>query len=161
MLWMVLWLACAGVGVEEPPARSPEAPPATEPAPAEPDVSDLPPPAEPRYAASHILVAYDGAVRSEATRSRSDALALAHELHTRAETEDFATLAKEHSDGPSAARGGQLGVYATGTMVPDFENRMRTLEKAASADALNAESSSRLLLAKRPLSLSIGTRLGA
>ena len=83
MLWMVLWLACAGDGVDEAPG-TPEAPPAAEPAPEEPDVSDLPPPTEPRYAASHILVAYDGAVRSEATRSRSDALDLARELHTRA-----------------------------------------------------------------------------
>lgn len=36
--------------------------------------------------------------------------------------EDFAMLAKEYSEGPSAPKGGYLGVFGRGQMVPAFEN---------------------------------------
>ncbi|BCS88661.1 SurA N-terminal domain-containing protein [Pseudodesulfovibrio sediminis] len=35
--------------------------------------------------------------------------------------EDFAALAKEYSEGPSGPNGGELGWFARGAMVPDFE----------------------------------------
>lgn len=83
---------------------------------------DLPAPTERRYGASHILIGWMGAARSTASRSEADAEALAQELHDKvAGGEDLAALAKVHSDGPSGPRGGSLGVYATGTMVPSFE----------------------------------------
>lgn len=34
---------------------------------------------------------------------------------------DFAALAREHSEGPSAPRGGDLGLFTRGRMVPPFE----------------------------------------
>ncbi len=118
---LLLLLACA----TPPAAEVPHADPVEVAAPAPPEppsVADLPPPGEPRYAASHILIAYEGAVDSTAERSEADALALAQQLHEQLATgADFAALAQAHSDGPSAPRGGSLGVYATGTMVPDFE----------------------------------------
>jgi peptidyl-prolyl cis-trans isomerase C len=35
--------------------------------------------------------------------------------------EDFATVAKEYSEGPAASRGGDLGFFSRGRMVPEFE----------------------------------------
>jgi parvulin-like peptidyl-prolyl isomerase len=56
------------------------------------------------------------------TRSKEGAKALATDVHARAAGgANFAALAGEYSDGPSAKRGGALGVYLTGTMVPKFE----------------------------------------
>ncbi|MCF7858303.1 MAG: peptidylprolyl isomerase [Candidatus Cloacimonetes bacterium] len=43
--------------------------------------------------------------------------------------EDFAELAKEYSDGPSAPQGGDLGFFGRGRMVPDFENAAFSLKK--------------------------------
>lgn len=96
-------------------------------------VRGLPSPSEPRYAASHILIAWKGAVDAPAglTRTEAQAFDLATELARRAGTEDFAELARQHSDGPSGRRGGSLGTYRVGTMFPDFE-------KAVAATAIGA-----------------------
>ena len=40
---------------------------------------------------------------------------------TQAKGADFAAIAKEFSEGPTKARGGDLGFFAKGRMVPDFE----------------------------------------
>lgn len=90
----------------------------------------LPDPTEPRYSASHILIAFAGAVGapSTVTRSREEARALAEQLLTEASDGDFTALAREHSDGPSAPRGGRIGVYPTGTMEPAFERSVASVE---------------------------------
>jgi peptidyl-prolyl cis-trans isomerase SurA len=91
----------------------------------------LPTPTEPKYAATHVLVAWKGAVRAPATAERTEkqARALAESLRQRARAgEDFEALAREYSDGPSAPRGGRLGVYLTGTMVPEFEAAVASVE---------------------------------
>lgn len=126
--WLAaMWLGCAPPnGTVEPPPEVTVNEPA---APAsDPDLSQLPDPTEPRYGARHILIAWAGAPRSTATRSESDAEALARRLHREVESgADLAELAQTHSDGPSAARGGHLGVYATGTMVPSFERAIASV----------------------------------
>ncbi|MGK5091623.1 peptidylprolyl isomerase [Deltaproteobacteria bacterium TL4] len=73
--------------------------------------------------ASHILVAYKGAMRSQQSRSKAEAKQRAEEVLKNALAgKDFAELAKQYSDGPSAKSGGELGSFARGQMVPAFEN---------------------------------------
>jgi peptidyl-prolyl cis-trans isomerase SurA len=88
-------------------------------------------PLEERYAATHILIAYDGAARAPAHVSRSPDTAreLAQSLHQQAvEGAVLEDLARANSDGGSAKRGGSLGVYRTGTMMPNFEAAVASVE---------------------------------
>ena len=64
-------------------------------------------PAQKEYHAAHILV-----------ETREQAAALVAEARGGA---DFAELAKAHSTGPSGPRGGDLGWFGRGQMVPPFE----------------------------------------
>jgi peptidyl-prolyl cis-trans isomerase C len=66
------------------------------------------------YKARHILV-------EEEARARE----LIVELDGGA---DFSTLAEEHSTGPSAPRGGDLGWFRTDTMVPPFAEAVTAME---------------------------------
>lgn len=68
----------------------------------------------PEFNASHILV---------------DNEELAADLITQlADGADFATLAQEHSIGPSGPRGGALGWFGPGQMVPTFDAAVQALE---------------------------------
>ncbi|MCH2294772.1 MAG: peptidyl-prolyl cis-trans isomerase, partial [SAR324 cluster bacterium] len=65
---------------------------------------------------------FKGASRSAQNRSRDEAKKLADELAEKAKKgEDFANLARMNSDGPSAPKGGLLGTFGRGQMVPPFE----------------------------------------
>jgi len=128
--WLVaLWLGCGGP-TNEPEALAPIPPERpVVPAPVDPSRPDLPEPLEARYGASHILISWEGAPRSTATRSEVEAAALARDLHQQVlDGADLAELARTHSDGPSGPRGGSLGVYATGTMVPSFERATASVD---------------------------------
>jgi parvulin-like peptidyl-prolyl isomerase len=73
--------------------------------------------------ASHILLMYQGSSRSTATRSQDEAKSLIADLAAKVQAgEDFAALAKEHSDCPSGGRGGDLGSFGRGQMVGAFED---------------------------------------
>jgi len=64
-----------------------------------------------------ILVPPDADVEQE-----SKSLAQAEEVLQKAKGEaDFGELAKEYSEGPTAVRGGDLGYFSRGRMVPEFE----------------------------------------
>lgn len=67
--------------------------------------------------ARHILV-----------KTNDEAMAIIKELDGGA---DFAELAKTKSTGPSGPRGGDLGYFAKGQMVPQFETAAFALEKGA------------------------------
>ena len=71
----------------------------------------------PEFDASHILV-----------DTEEEAQALIVELEAGA---DFAELAIEHSTGPSGPRGGALGWFGEGMMVPSFEAAVKELEVGA------------------------------
>ncbi len=133
LLAFFAFVACTGptdaAGPESPQPPSPASEPdAEEPRPAA--NPDWPDPTEERYAGSHILIAWKGAVDAppDVARSESEARALAVDLQKAATPSTFADLAQKHSDGPSAARGGRLGTWRTGTMVPDFERAVASVE---------------------------------
>jgi len=69
--------------------------------------------------ASHILIK----VEPKATESeKEDALKKIRDVQKKQiKGDDFAKLAKEYSQGPSNAKGGDLGYFKRGQMVPAFE----------------------------------------
>ena len=82
--------------------------------------------------ASHILISYKGALRSETDRERRDARKLAEKILKELKSgRDFADLARKHSDGPSGPKGGDLGRFERGQMVPEFDQAVFGLETGA------------------------------
>jgi parvulin-like peptidyl-prolyl isomerase len=86
----------------------------------------------PEMAGSHILIAYKGARRAkpEVTRTKAEALAFAKKLtaEIKKDPKKFADLAKTHSNGPSGKRGGFLGSWRQGRMVPEFDTAIAKLK---------------------------------
>ncbi len=75
-----------------------------------------------KVTASHILLMYQGSDRSTATRSKEDAQNLINDIKKRIDGgEEFAKLARQHSDCPSGKSGGDLGAFGRGQMVKAFE----------------------------------------
>jgi len=76
--------------------------------------------------ASHILITYKGSqsAKPDMERTKEAAEARAKELLGIAKKGDttFIELARKHSEGPSAANGGDLGYFQRGTMVPKFND---------------------------------------
>jgi parvulin-like peptidyl-prolyl isomerase len=73
----------------------------------------------PQVRARHILLKLDADAGEEDLEAARERLA---EIRQQAENgEDFASLAQTHSEDGSAARGGDLGFFGPGVMVPPFE----------------------------------------
>ena len=82
--------------------------------------------------ASHILICYIGTLRCEETITKEEALEQAATLIERIKAgESFEVLAKEYSTDPSAEfNGGDLGWFAKGDMVAEFETAAFSLNAA-------------------------------
>jgi hypothetical protein len=114
--------ADATAGHKEPPKQGAQ-PPAPGPQPAQ---------AGETYGAKHLLVMYKGSMRAPATitRSEDEAKARATEAQKKAKGgTKFEDLVKEYSDEPGAAqRGGDLGTFRKGQMVPEFQNAVEKMK---------------------------------
>jgi len=90
--------------------------------------------------ASHILIATD-------KTSEKDALVEINKLKERIDSgESFAEIARESSDCPSGADGGDLGNFAKGAMVPEFEDAAFALSPGETSTAVKTEFGYHLIL---------------
>ena len=90
-----------------------------------------------QVSASHILLAYEGAMRSSATRSQEEALAQITELKAKIDGgEAFADVAAASSDCPSGAKGGSLGDFGRGQMIKEFEDAAFSMEVGDMSDVV-------------------------
>jgi hypothetical protein len=130
-------------------APQPAAAPATKPATVKPAAIAAPdskkPSAENDSAgetieASHVLIAYQGAMRSQATRSKEEAQKLAEQVASQAKAgKDFAELAKQFSDDKgSAQKGGSLGRFPARRMVKQFSEAVSALKPGEISGAVES-----------------------
>ncbi len=89
--------------------------------------------------ASHILLMYEGSMRSTATRSKDEAQQSINSIKSEIDRgKEFAELAKEHSDCPSKETGGDLGQFGRGSMVAEFELAAYGLEVGSVSDVVES-----------------------
>ena len=85
--------------------------------------------------ASHVLVSWEGAWRSGATRSRDDAQARIREAQQRLQSgTPFDEVARAFSEDATAPEGGDLGPIAPGQMIPAFEEAAMALDPGQTSD---------------------------
>ena len=83
------------------------------------------------YSASHILSIFPGAQEGKQPTAEEDKAALEKLQKAQkelADGKDFAEVAKTHSDCPSKEKGGDLGTFAPGQMVPEFEEALKKMK---------------------------------
>jgi len=86
--------------------------------------------------ASHVLIAYKGAQRSSATRTKDEAQKLASDISKRSQKgEDIGKLAEKYSDDGSAKQNrGDLGYFTWGRMVGAFQEVAFAMEIGSVSD---------------------------
>ncbi len=93
--------------------------------------------------ASHILIAYKGASRADAkiTRSKKEAKTEAERIRKLVieEGKDFAEMAREHSNGPSGGKGGDLGKFKFEVMAKPFSEAAFALEVGAVSEVVETD----------------------
>lgn len=93
---------------------------------------------EEQVKASHILIKLD---RTADEKTVKEAEAKAKDLAKKAKAKDadFAALAKEFSEGPSAPRGGDLGLFPRRRMVKEFSDAAFDLKVGAVSDPVRTQ----------------------
>ncbi len=92
--------------------------------------------------ARHILIGIND------KRSDAEALKLATELRKQANAKNFAELAKKNSDDPgSKEKGGDLGEFERGHMVPEFEHKAFALKEGEISEPVKTDYGYHLILA--------------
>jgi peptidyl-prolyl cis-trans isomerase C len=91
-----------------------------------------------QVAAGHILISTeDLSTEAEIAEARERAEEIRRMLVE--ENADFAELAKERSEGPSGPRGGDLGTFGRGQMVPAFEEAAFAMEPGEISDVVKTQ----------------------
>jgi PPIC-type PPIASE domain len=131
--------------------------------PAEPSKAPTPtpqapqPPQAPRemFAAKHLLVMYKGGKRApdSVTRTKDEAKARATEAQKKAKEGKikFEDLVKEYSDEPRAGeRGGDLGTFPKGSMVPEFQAGLEKIKIGEISDVVESPFGFHVILRTQP-----------
>lgn len=107
------------------------------------------------FAAKHLLVMYKGGRRAPEgiTRSKEEAKARAIEAQKKAKDgkSKFEDLVKEYSDEPRAGeRGGDLGTFAKGSMVPEFQAGLEKIKVGEISDVVETPFGFHVILRTQP-----------
>ena len=90
--------------------------------------------------ASHILIGHAEASSASTRLGREDALAQIETIKTEiAGGASFTDQAIEHSDCPSSSKGGDLGPFGPGAMVPEFDTAAFELEVGEISDVVETD----------------------
>jgi len=90
--------------------------------------------------ASHILIKPVTDSNIDPNKAKADAKAKAESLLKQIRAgSDFATLAKANSQGPSAPKGGDLGYFSKGKMVPPFDKAVFALKVGQVSDIVETQ----------------------
>ena len=129
MPWFAaIFALVSGCSGDTPSSASSDPPVA--PAAAAPALPRVPADVSHRFAASHVLVSYAGAVNAlpNVTRTPQEARTRADEARARIQAGTaFSEIARAYSDDATGPRGGGLGGFEEGTMVKPFEDAVRSL----------------------------------
>ncbi|NIA18257.1 MAG: protein translocase subunit SecD [Actinobacteria bacterium] len=89
--------------------------------------------------AAHLLLCYNEVEGCESGLSREEALNKINEIKNQATPNNFAELTKKYSTGPSGPNGGDLGWFAKGAMVKQFEEVVFPQEVGTISDPVETQ----------------------
>ena len=87
--------------------------------------------------ARHILLA--ASAKDSPERHQERRQKAAEILDTLKKNSDFATLAKQYSDDPSKDNGGDLGFFSRGSMVPEFDAKVFSMQPGEISDIVKTD----------------------
>lgn len=102
--------------------------------------------------AQHVLIPFRGCEQAQGVeRTRDEALKLAKEVAGKARSgADFDALAREYSEGPSAASGGHLGNFSPRQMVAQFSQAVLSMDIGGISDPVESQFGYHIILRREP-----------